>query len=279
MARKPKSDKEKKAAPEKPKTSKPKKTPKEKKPAKEKKVPKTKGGKKKLSHPPYRSMSKRAIAAAGDKKEGYTYVSFQQILKYIQTNYKVSERARRYLKIALNKGVAEKYFVQLRASYRLSSKTSKRKSATKRSRAKKTEKEGSTKKRASPSKPKRASGEKKVKKAKKAEGEKSKPKAKSEMKRIPSNSFSPKSKHAHIWQFAEVGKWYNYDVEASDKVEDVYLGYLSNRGDTDVRAIKSGQWEYMVDFMAMKQTNIQHPNHTIRDIRRVANTFKGTDKN
>jgi len=49
----------------------------------------------------------------------------------------------------------------------------------------------------------------------------------------------------------------------------VYQKYLENRGDTDVRAVKSGQWEYMVDFMAMKQTNIQHENHTIRNIRRV----------
>jgi len=54
-------------------------------------------------------------------------------------------------------------------------------------------------------------------------------------------------------------------------VEDVYQNYLSNRGDTDVRAVKSGQWEYQVDFMAMKQTNIQHDNHTVRNIRRVKN--------
>jgi WWE domain len=54
----------------------------------------------------------------------------------------------------------------------------------------------------------------------------------------------------------------------------VYLSYLENRGDTDVRAVKSGQWEYMVDFAAMKQTNLQHQAHTVRDIRRVKNTGK-----
>ena len=53
----------------------------------------------------------------------------------------------------------------------------------------------------------------------------------------------------------------------------VYQGYLANRGDTDVRAVKSGEFEYMVDFMAMKQTNLVHPNHTIRDIRRITVNF------
>jgi len=78
-----------------------------------------------------------------------------------------------------------------------------------------------------------------------------------------------------VWQYSD-GSWKNYEVGASDTVEKVYQGYLANRGDTDVRAVKSGQWEYMVDFQAMKQTNIQHENHTVRSIRRVPNTgFKG----
>jgi hypothetical protein len=29
------------------------------------------------------------------------------------------------------------------------------------------------------------------------------------------------------------------------------------------------EWEYFVDFHGMTQTNIQHPNHTVRNIRRV----------
>ena len=40
-----------------------------------------------------------------------------------------------------------------------------------------------------------------------------------------------------------------------------------------MRAVKSGEWEYMVDFMAMKQTNLLHSNHTIRNIRRVPVAF------
>jgi len=76
------------------------------------------------------------------------------------------------------------------------------------------------------------------------------------------------SKFSHVWQYDDNG-WNNYEINASDKVEEVYQDYLSNRGNTDVRAVKSGQWEYMVDFLAMKQTNLLHPNHTIRNIRRV----------
>ncbi len=77
------------------------------------------------------------------------------------------------------------------------------------------------------------------------------------------------SKYDHLWEYSDNG-WKNYDQKAGDILEEVYLKYLANRGDTDVRAVKSGQWEYQVDFMALKQTNIQHPNHTVRDIRRVA---------
>jgi len=72
----------------------------------------------------------------------------------------------------------------------------------------------------------------------------------------------------YLWQYDHNG-WKNYEATASNVVEDVYQNYLSNRGDTDVRAVKSGQWEYLVDFMALKQTNIQHEAHTTRNIRRI----------
>jgi len=79
------------------------------------------------------------------------------------------------------------------------------------------------------------------------------------------------SKFSHVWQFVENdGSWRNYEVAASDEVEDTYQKYLQNKGDSDVRSVKSGQWQYQVDFMAYKQTNIQHSNHTVRNIRRVA---------
>jgi len=81
------------------------------------------------------------------------------------------------------------------------------------------------------------------------------------------------SKYSHYWQYkADNQNWGNYDLEASDVLEGVYQGYLANRGDTDVRSVKSGQWEYQVDFQALKQTNLQHESHTTREIRRVPNT-------
>ncbi len=73
-----------------------------------------------------------------------------------------------------------------------------------------------------------------------------------------------------VWQYYD-HSWKNYDTAASDAVEEIYLAYKDNRGGSDVRAVKSGSWEYLVDFMQMKQTNTQHPNHTVRDIRRVEN--------
>lgn len=37
----------------------------------------------------------------------------------------------------------------------------------------------------------------------------------------------------------------------------------------DVRSVKSGYFEYSVDFMSWTQTNITHPNHKVRLIRRL----------
>jgi hypothetical protein len=58
------------------------------------------------------------------------------------------------------------------------------------------------------------------------------------------------------WQYWDNG-WYNYDKEASNLVEATYQEYLKNPGITDVRAVKSGEWTYQVDFRQMLQTNIE----------------------
>lgn len=68
------------------------------------------------------------------------------------------------------------------------------------------------------------------------------------------------------WQYKD-GEWKNYDKAASDVVEVAYQEWKKNPY-TDVRAIKSGEWQYMVDFNTMMQENIQHENHTRREIRR-----------
>eukprot|EP01101_Sappina_pedata_P011882 TRINITY_DN8060_c0_g1_i1.p2 TRINITY_DN8060_c0_g1~~TRINITY_DN8060_c0_g1_i1.p2 ORF type:complete len:238 (-),score=93.80 TRINITY_DN8060_c0_g1_i1:73-786(-) len=70
------------------------------------------------------------------------------------------------------------------------------------------------------------------------------------------------------WQYFDNG-WKSYSKEADAFVEEAYQDYLKTPGSYDVRAIKSGAWMYQVDFINMKQTNIQHEAHTVRDIRRV----------
>jgi len=133
--------------------------------------------------------------------------------------------------------------------------------------AKKAEpKKATAPKRAAPKK--RATPKKRSTKTDKSEASSDESDAAATSENAPSTKKPEGLKGDHLWQYQD-GHWKNYDVEASNTVEEVYQGYLANRGDTDVRAVHSGQWEYMVDFMAMKQTNIQHENHTVRNIRRV----------
>lgn len=96
-------------------------------------------------------------------------------------------------------------------------------------------------------------------------------------------SFSMKAsyhkRYQAIWQYFDDNNfnavvkrsdgWYDYDWEASDVVEDEWQRYIVNRAMNDVRSVKSGQWEYMVDFVNWKQTNIIHQNHKVRSIRRL----------
>lgn len=62
---------------------------------------------------------------------------------------------------------------------------------------------------------------------------------------------------------------YNYDLEANTIVEEEWQKYIANRAMCDVRAVKSGTFEYSVDFMSWTQTNIKHYNHKVRKIRRL----------
>jgi len=71
-----------------------------------------------------------------------------------------------------------------------------------------------------------------------------------------------------VWQYYDNG-FHNYDPEASAIVEGVYQEYKTSPYTTDVRSVKSGQWNYLVDFREMTQQNVQHESHTKRKIRRV----------
>lgn len=62
--------------------------------------------------------------------------------------------------------------------------------------------------------------------------------------------------------------WYDYVVEASDILEQVY-GEWTHNPDLSVRAVQSGHWKYKVDFEKMQQTNLEHYAHTVRQIRRA----------
>jgi ABC-type sugar transport system ATPase subunit len=71
------------------------------------------------------------------------------------------------------------------------------------------------------------------------------------------------------WQFLnDAGAWEDYEKAGAALVEAAYQDWLGNKF-VDVRSVKSGQWIYQVDFATFKQTNAQHPSHTVRSIQRV----------
>lgn len=76
----------------------------------------------------------------------------------------------------------------------------------------------------------------------------------------------------YIWQYFHSG-WYSYDQEGSEIVEKYYQEYLLNPAKCDVRSVQSGFFHYMVDFVNLKQINVDHSNHTQRKIRRVPKNF------
>jgi len=76
----------------------------------------------------------------------------------------------------------------------------------------------------------------------------------------------PVKEQKPVWQFKH-GTWHDYDQAASDVVEEAYQDWKKNPY-IDIRAIKSGYWNYSIDFKRMVQTNIQHDAHTQREVRR-----------
>jgi len=224
----------------------------------------------KKNHPTYESMIRRAIRA----NEG-RLTSLAAIASFITNTFTVPEAFRRFLRNALKRLEENKTLIKVRASYKLS-KAKKKRSSRSKSPAKKrgAEKEVNAKPEKKQRKRKVAEGkeeeEEEVVEEEEAAKAPKKKRAPSKKKVVEAEKPEDPSgyKYDHFWQYDDHG-WKNYDPTASDVVEEVYQNYLSNRGDTDVRAVKSGHWEYMVDFLAMKQTNIQHESHTVRNIRRA----------
>ena len=56
---------------------------------------------------------------------------------------------------------------------------------------------------------------------------------------------------------------------AETKAETTQRAAALGNNDVDVRSVKSGMWTYEVNFNVMNQTNVEHPAHKVRQIRRV----------
>jgi len=248
-------------------------------------------------HPAYKVLIKRCLKEDQSRKG----TSRQAIEKYITTNY--GEVNKNALRRALEKGLAEKRLVKKGLQRWGLSKSEKkdRKKKKKSSKKKKSTKSAADKKGKKPEKKKSVKkvtkkGDKKVAKEKipkKAKvpkkGDKTKapvvskapkvgrgvpkaapkaaPKRGSSSGNVASTSSSS-GDNVWVWQYFDKG-FQNYDAEASDIVEGVYQEYLTSPYTCDVRSVKSGQWQYEIDFRVMTQTNIQHENHTKRRIRRL----------
>ena len=103
---------------------------------------------------------------------------------------------------------------------------------------------------------------------------------------IHQNNLAEANKTKAVWQYLDKDKytnekradgWYDYEPEANITVEEEWQRYIKNRAASDVRSVKSGEFSYMVDFIGWKQTNIIHPNHKVRQIRRKDENGNITD--
>jgi len=231
------------------------------------------------SHPSYYSMIKKCIKEHKERK-GTTR---QAIQKYIFSNYgQVNLPA---LKRALVKAVEEKKLKSAHAGrYSLTPKERKPKTAKKTRKVKKYKKKEkkdkkTTKKTKKTESTKKSKKDKSPKTAKRAAAPKakasattssrvSKPKTATASTQTAATSSQSTGDLVWAWQYYD-GGFHNYDENATDTVEGVYQEYLRSPYTCDVRAVKSGQWQYEIDFRLMTQRNIQHENHTTRRIRRI----------
>jgi hypothetical protein len=250
-----------------------------------------------------KTMVKMAIKENPDRKG----TSLQALYNYIEANYAVKDNYRRYLKQSLARQVDAGVLIKRSPiRYSLSAKakkTSKNSKSPKKSTEKKVKvspkktaatKQGTEKKAKTPAKKTKMS----VEKAPKAGARTTRaaaaktiraaptPKAKTTRGSTPAKAKTTRStkekttelsdktesegsgKLVWAWQYFNNG-FYNYDSDASDVVESVYQEYLSSPYTCDVRAVKSGDWEYEIDFRIMTQRNLRHEAHTSRKIRRI----------
>lgn len=222
--------------------------------------------------PSYKSLILKALRDSPMSARKGT--SPQYILKYIQSNYETPDPTvvRRYISKRMKELVESNDVMQVNRSYRLT--------PTGRLRLK----PRATKKKSTTKKPKVAKVAKTTKRGKTAKAATSRrgatvksrttKKAKTPKRRIAAasafhaNASLTTPESGVIWQYYDNG-FQNYDIPASEVVEREYQLYLEDPGQFDVRAVKSGAFNYMVDFRALTQQNVDHPSHTVRKIRRV----------
>lgn len=202
--------------------------------------------------PTYYAMVQKAIIE--DSAHYLRGTSQQKIAKYILENYPIKDEAvfKRYLRATLRKAVEEGRLTKPRPhSYCLSSSEKK---ALK-----------------SPKKTTRSSSRSNTGRSKASSKKSTTNRSSSKAKKINISSSRNKNEESSekvwVWQYYHDG-WQNYYPNASKEVEKVYQLYQKEKIN-DVRPVRSGTWEYLVDFTNFKQTNVQHPAHTERKIRRV----------
>jgi len=273
--------------------------------AKKAATPKRKlSAKERAGKPSYARMIAKALVALNERSGS----SGTAIAQHVEANYAthLPDNFRIFLRRALKKAVEEGLLRHEGARYRLSTKgkyklgikrkkrtIKKKKSASKIAKKKKTTKKDNATKKRSASPKRTTTTTKKKKKSDSSEGKKKKKDTTAKSKKAKASASSKKSSgksargesssssktaggskttpsgFSFVWQYQEGSTWKPYDHNASDLVEKAYQDYLKNPGMCDVRAVKSGQWQYQVDFLNNKQTNIQHESHTVRSIRRV----------
>lgn len=224
-----------------------------------------------VTRPSYKKLLIKALAELNKKGLPSHATSIPAIVKWIENNYKLKNAkiAGQFVRREARKAVERNEIRQVRQSFILKAAAKKKREIKKKSKVVRKVREIS--KETSTKKPVQRSPE-----SSPSSDQTDTPAKQNRRVRDTSTTASTTPKTApagvtfdHFWQYEHNG-WKNYDGKASDVVEGVYQSYLVNRGGTDVRAVKSGEWEYLVDFQQMKQTNIQHEAHTIRNIRRVA---------
>jgi hypothetical protein len=71
------------------------------------------------------------------------------------------------------------------------------------------------------------------------------------------------------WQYDNNGHWKAYDAAAQAALQAAQTMLMTNAGTDNRVNIKAGAFTYEVDIKAMTQTNITHPAHTQRKVRRL----------